>query len=184
MPNDLFEFRKELTRQGIFFSFSGPFSQDLLVEIGAILRRKMELKDANNLTIIRVFSMVVELAQNIIHYSAERFSGNGISKSKEDLSLGIITVGYESDHYFVACGNMIYKDARKKLQDRLTNLQEMNKEELRKHYKKRRKAKPEEGSKGAGLGFIEMAKKASEPIDFSISEIDEDHSFFSIRIII
>lgn len=184
MPDDLFEFKRELTKRGIFFSFSGPFSQDLLVEIGAILRRKMELKDASNLTIIRVFSMVVELAQNIIHYSAERFPGNASSEAKEDLSLGIITVGYESDHYFVACGNIIYRDASQKLRNRLTNLKKMSRQELKAHYKQRRKTKPEDGSRGAGLGFIEMAKKASKPIDFSIRDIDEKYSFFSIKIII
>ena len=38
--------------------------------------------------------------------------------------------------------------------------------------------------RGAGLGFIEMAKKSSEPIEYVFQNIDNTHSFFTIRITI
>ena len=43
-----------------------------VTEIGAILEQKMSLEKANRTTIVRVFSLVVEKMQNIIHYSDER----------------------------------------------------------------------------------------------------------------
>jgi len=38
------------------------------VEIGTAFRNKMKLEKANSATILKVFSIFVEQAQNIIHY--------------------------------------------------------------------------------------------------------------------
>ncbi len=185
MLKDLYEFKKDLSRQGIFFCFSGPISQNLVTEIGSILEQKMSLEKASKSTILRVFSMVVEKAQNIIHYSAEKFLEDSMyDENDEELSLGIIAVGYENNHYFVLCGNMIDNDNVLKLRKKLTGLQEMNKEELKKYYREKRKQGPDEGSKGAGLGFIEMAKRANKPIEFDFKKVDEKLSFFSMKTVI
>jgi hypothetical protein len=186
MLQNLYDFKNELNGRGIFFCFSGPVSQDLLVEIGATLKLKMELEEAHNSIALRVFSMVVEQAQNIIHYSAEKCPKEILagSEKQEELSIGIIAVGYEGEHYFVLCGNRIYNEQVERLNERLSRLEKMDKEELKKFYKEQRKKGPDDKSKGAGLGFIDMAKKASQPIEFAFRKIDEKFSFFSTKTVI
>lgn len=181
MVDSLYDFKNDLGNRGIFLSFSGPISQDLMVEMGATLKQKMRLEEAGKSSVLRVFSMVVENAQNIIHYSAEKYST--ADKSKE-LSLGIITVGHEDGHYFVLCGNMIKNENVDNLRRKLSRLKGMTKEELKDEFRKQRKKKPDENSKGGGLGFIEMARKASRPIEFDFRKIDRELSFFSVKIVI
>jgi len=60
----------------------------------------------------------------------------------------------------------------------------MDKDELKIYYKERRRADREGDSKGAGIGFIEMARKSSQPLEFSFQKIDDKHSFFTIKITI
>ena len=43
------------------------------------------------------------------------------------------------------------------------------------------RAEPEEGSKGAGLGFMEIARRASKPIEFDFTEIDANYVFFALK---
>lgn len=176
---DLFAFKSDLTKRGIFFCFSGPISQDLIVELGDMLKQRMKLVESSKSTIIKVFSMVVEQSQNIIHYSAETLldSPNGDS----ELSFGIIAVGYDSDHYFVLCGNNIENHRIDGISERINRLNAMSKEQLKKYYREQRKKSPEDTSKGAGLGFIEMAKTASKPLEFEFKKIDDKVSFFSMR---
>jgi hypothetical protein len=171
MVNYLYGLKKNFSKRGIFFSFSGPLSQEVMVEIGSTLKQKMKLEEASKKTVIRVFSMVVENAQNIIYYSAEERHG-------------IITVGTEDEHYFVLSGNMVKNEKVERLSKKLTKLKTMNKDELKTYYKEKRKNGPDEESKGGGLGFIEMARKASRPIEYSFKKIDEKYSFFSVKIII
>ena len=104
MLANLYDFKKELNRQGIFFCFCGSFSQDLLVEIGNTLKQKMRLEEANYTTTLNVFSIFVEQVQNIIHHSVEKTCP---SKSEEVTRNGIIIVGYEEKNYYILCGNFI-----------------------------------------------------------------------------
>ncbi len=184
---DLYQFRQELMTRGVFFCFSGPISQNLVAEMGTTLEQKMHLEEAGKSTILRVFSIVVENAQNILHYSAEEFPADkGGKKAERMLRLGILAVGFEEANYFVHCGNMVENEKVTVLTERLNRLNAMSKDELKQHYRKQRKQSSESGedSKGAGLGFIEMAKKASRPIEFDFKPIDDRYSFFSMKIII
>jgi hypothetical protein len=141
----------------------------------------MKLEEASTTTALRVFSMVVENAQNIIRYSAEKYPKD---VEGEELSFGIIAVGQEKGNYFVICGNIVRNESIDRINNKLSNLQNMNKEELKAHYKNQLKKGPDKDSKGAGLGFIEMARKASKPIEFGFQKIDDEFSFFSLKIVI
>jgi hypothetical protein len=39
-------------------------------------------------------------------------------------------------------------------------------------------------SMGAGVGLIEMARKASRPLEYSVEKIDDKFSFFELRVIV
>jgi hypothetical protein len=79
---------------------------------------------------------------------------------------------------------MIENDKVERLREKLMKLQKMNKKDLKRYYREQRRKEPHEDSKGAGLGFIEMAKKASRPIEFEFKQIDENMSFFSLKTVI
>ncbi len=175
MLSDLYEFKKDLSKRGVFFCLSGPISQNLVAEIGSTLEQKMSLEDTSKSTVLRVFSTVVENAQNIMRYSDEK---------EETLSLGIIAVGYEGNHYFVLCGNMVENDKVEGLRKKLVKLQKMDKNQLKEYYREQRRKPPPEESKGAGLGFIDMAKKASRTIEFDFKKINDKFSFFSMKTVI
>jgi len=181
MLANLHELKTALDQQGIFFCFSGPMSQELMVGIGDTLRNKMKLDDANSSTIVKVFAMFVEQSQNIIHYSAEKTPPD---EEKAELSTGIIGVGYDTGHYYVLCGNLINKEAVAPLCEQLTKLQSMSKDELKRYYKEQRKKGSPADSKGAGLGFIELARKSVKPIEFDVKNIDDKLSFFSLKTVI
>jgi hypothetical protein len=179
MLASLHKFKTALMQQGTFFYFDGPMSQELMVGIGDTLRNKMQLEEINTSTITKVFAMFVEQTQNIIHYSAEKIPSN---QEQAKFSNGIIEVGYTNQQYYVICGNLIDNEAVTPVCEQLTKLQNMSKDELKSYYKEqRRKNKYSDNSKGAGLGFIELARKSVIPIEFNVKRIDDKLSFFSLK---
>lgn len=54
-------------------------------------------------------------------------------------------------------------------------------QELKKLYRATLQQNPNEESKGAGLGIIDIARKSGKPIHYDIQTIDEKHSFFSLK---
>jgi hypothetical protein len=188
MKTDLYAMKKSLGEQGIFFCLSGPISQNILVEIGDTLKQKMAIDETDKSTVLKVFSMLVEQSQNIIHYSAEKiFTGKGYREepAKEiAMSLGIITVGFEDGHYFVLCGNTVENKDVEYIENKLDRLKTMNKEELKQFYREQRRMEADKSSKGGGIGFVEVARRASKPIEFDFKPIDGNYSFFSLKAVI
>ena len=109
MINEMQGFYEQLKTEGIIFSFSGPISQNLLEGIGATLRQKMSLEETSTNITQKVFSIFVELMQNIINYSVERGSG---SEADPELSSGILVIGKKNDQFYIKSGNYISRDQK------------------------------------------------------------------------
>lgn len=173
----------ELTNQGAIFCISGPLSQNMIVEIGNALKYKMRLKEAGETTILRVFAIVIEQAQNILRYSAERIKMDN-QVIEDNSGIGNMVIGYENEHYYVLCSNVVKNDDASILEEKLAKIRSMNKDELKNYYKEQRKKSFDSNPTSAGLGFIEIARKAYKPIEFSLDKKDEKTSIFSMKVII
>ncbi len=181
MLSHLHTFYAELKQDGVIFCFCGPMSQGVVEGIGQALKRKMELEEAGMSTIQRVFSIFVEQMQNVVNYSVEKTcpeSGNG-----DELRHGVVVVGRSDDKFYVICGNKVHASQSEQLLERNRHLQNMSKQELKAYYKRMRREDPDENSKGAGLGFIEMFRRASEPLECHVAPLDAETVFFSIKAI-
>jgi len=179
MTKSLYTFKENLAKKGVFLCFSGPISHDLMVEMGDVLKLKMQLQEENISTILKVFSLLIEQTQNIMFYSAETIPEPENANNK--LHLGIITVSYFNNSYFVQGGNKVKTSDVSRLEEKLSKLQKMSKEEIKEYYRAQRRLTSPKTSKGAGLGFIEVARKSSKPIEYHFKKIDDQFSFFSLK---
>jgi hypothetical protein len=177
--NDFFTYREEITRDGIFLTFNGVLVHSFMVKLAEMLKTKMSMFNVDKNQEMKIFATVIEQAQNIIFYSAERVPVPFMEN--EMMGVGTITVGKEDEHYFVICGNMIPNANVEKLRNKLETIQQMNQDELKQYYKDQRRLEPDSDSRGAGLGFIEMARKASRSIEFSFHRLDDNNSFFTLK---
>ena len=57
----------------------------------------------------------------------------------------------------------------------------MNRDELKAAYKEQLRNGPDSHSKGAGIGFIEIARRASKPIEFDFMDVDGEFAFFALK---
>ena len=175
----LYDFQKELQDQGVFFCFSGALSQNLLKDIIRHLHLRHELADAGKPTFNRIISIIIELLQNVIYYSAIPPKDCAMKDAKS-VGEGMLVIGCENGDFFVSCGNPVRQGSVPTLESKLRKLQEMDRDQIRQYYREQLRVLPDEDSRGAGLGFIEMAKKSSRPIEFDVRPVDEDLSYFSI----
>jgi hypothetical protein len=179
---ELFDLRASLQRQGIIFAYSGYMTETVLSGVGEALKQKLTIDDADTKTLRSVFAVFVEQMQNIIRYSAEMAERQGKTPSSPaEIRYGILTIGQENGDYVVHSGNLVARSDVERIRAKLSKIRDMTKEELRALHKEQLRAGPEEGSKGAGLGFMEIARRSSKPIEFDFSDIDGDYAFFSLK---
>ena len=182
MIENMYGLYRDLKTDGIIFCFSGPTSQSVVEGIGEALRHKMELEETSMTVSHRVFSIFVEQMQNVVNYSAEATQGS--AEEEGDLRNGMVVVGKKGERFYVISGNYIAREDAKRIAGILDRLRAMGREELKAYYKEQRRREPEAGSKGAGLGLIETARKASEPLTYELADVDDRHAFLSINAVI
>ncbi len=175
----LLELKSGLEVEGIKICYVGPVSQGILQEIGESVKSSIETGVDSSIG-EKVFSVFVEQVQNIMKYSSE------IEKVENDTEIrsGISIIGEMKGKVYCATGNKVTNEIVTNISEKLDKLKTMDKSELKTLYKEKMRKGPDPGSKGAGLGFIEMARRSSEPLEYHISKLDENHSFFALKIIL
>lgn len=184
MKFDLYDFYQDVKTKKILYFYCGPIAHSSIEAASYTLRKHLEFEEAGNSTTQAVFSIFIEQAQNILNYSAEKL-GNQDDDQENELRFGVVVIGNEGDNgYFICCGNRIHVNDVVQLKNRIETVRNLSKEELKTLYKEKRRQEPEPGSKGAGLGLIEIARKSSRPPEYNFTPINESFSFFSIRVVV
>ena len=177
LAGSMFAFRNVLHDQGVIFCYSGYVTEPVLSGIGEALKKKLHLEEADTKTMRNVFAIFVEQMQNIVRYSAER-EGPEPEDDKTEIRYGVLAIGMENGKFFVTCANKIHIKDVDRLNTRLGELRSMDKNSLKNLYKEKLRSPTEATSKGAGLGFIEIARRSTEIIDFDFMDLDDKYAFF------
>lgn len=179
---ELYRFRDSLTQQGVLFYYAGLVSETLLLGLGETLRQRLEAMPGGAAAGRSVFAVFVELTQNIIRYA----DADAPHKAPEGPAArpGVLVIGTDREHYFVAGGNVIDRAQEPHLRAVLDQIQDLNKEQLRALHKERLRAPPDPASQGAGLGLIEIARRATDRLEADFQPVDGEHSFFCLKAVI
>ena len=183
ISSDLLELRNMLARSSALLAFSGYMTEPVRLAVGETLKQKLAMDDVSTKTMRSVFAVFVEQMQNIIRYSAESAPENS-DNEEHALRYGILTIGRDGDNYVLMSGNLVLHEDTERVMQKLTEIQSMDHDQLKRHYKNKLKEGPDKHSKGAGIGFIEIARRASRPIEFDFKKIDDKYSFFALKAII
>lgn len=181
MDDRLTDIQAVLGRYRVLSCFSGRFSQGIIEEMGAAIRTHMEGRDSPKSAIYGVFSIFIEQTQNIKNYVA-RMAGN--EHEEEIACSSIVCIGECEGGYFVWSGNQILLADVPSLRARLEAVAKADGAELSRLYRQQMRSATEVGATGAGIGIIEMARKASAPLTYSFTELPGEMAFFEIRVLV
>ena len=180
MDFDRFNQMKALVMdQEFFLSYSGFVSEDILEAVGQTLRDRLQEMDSDPKQIRQVFSIFVELMQNVIRYGDDGPQSSNKAGGKP--SYGMLTVSKNNGELVVMSGNYIANEHAERICSRMDELKTKTQDELRQIYKDKLRQPTEETSKGASLGLIEIARRSSSPPDYVLTEGPDDMSFFIIK---
>ncbi|MFZ7102889.1 MAG: SiaB family protein kinase [Peptococcaceae bacterium] len=181
MNNSLLKLHDMLRSQGVLISFSGKFSQEIIEELGQAVRKYLETEEKPSTDIYNTFSIFVEQTQNIKKYCTQK-QGSGYYEKIADSC--IIVIGKTDNGIYISSGNLLENSDIAGLVGKLEKLIPLDKTELKKLYKAKLKEEISNWSQGAGLGLVDMARKASIPLKYSVTRLDDGFSFFTLKAIV
>jgi hypothetical protein len=165
-------------RDGIvFIGYGGFLSQALISAMTEALEKEAEHNDISMGVSSSIFTIFIELTQNMMNYS------KSINQDCRDIVPGgLIVVAKNSDEseYSIHSRNIISIDDKEKIEPKLSEMQTMSKDEIKKRYKELRKSGAGTHGKGGGIGFYEIAKRCDK-LEYDFKEINSDKYYFHIK---
>lgn len=161
------------SRLKIIVSHFGEFSQDLVNSITNSVEETMLSMGDKKGTVKKMFSILVEGLQNIrLH---------GVRDEMENQSSFVI-IAQDEKEYLVTFGNIIPNTAWGFIQSKIDQINSYTEEEVKSLYMEVLTNGLISSKGGAGLGFITMAMKSKNKLNYRKDEINDDLSCFSVEV--
>lgn len=170
--NYIYNNQKSVKESEINLIYEGIISHRITKTFASITEEKMEKDDESDPVQRKVFHVMVECLQNISKHA------NNSKSFNESQKRGIVMVAKSIGKYSIVTGNHIENQKIPELKAVLDNLNILTKEELNLLFKTKLKNNVLSDKGGAGLGFIDIARKTGEKLIFDFVPINETFSYF------
>ena len=169
----VYDFYVKMKKNNINLAYEGEITHQITKAFTSLTENNMIKEEDYNTVQKKVFHVMVECLQNISKHAENR---NNIVTSKD--GRGIFMISKDESEYNVTTGNVIDSDKVSILRDILENINKLDNAGLKKPYKQQMREGRLSERGGAGLGFIDIARKTGQKLIYSFLTINEDKAFF------
>lgn len=121
----------------------------------------------------KVFNVMVETMQNISRHA------DLVTSDPGELRRGVVIISHSDKAYSVVTGNLVRSHKVEALKARLDNINTMDRPQLMAAYKKQITEGEISEAGGAGLGFLDVAKKSGQKIEYRFLDLERELPGFS-----
>jgi len=174
---NIYTLYKTMEESDIILSFKGDITSDLLTSVFQIMENKLESYNEEPKLKKKVYHVLVECLQNLYHHIDEV-----PTQINEKNKSAIFMIGKSQEGYEIITGNYILNENVSNLKKRIDEVNSLNKDELKEYYKKILTNGEMSIKGGGGLGFIDIARKSGEKLEYEFLPISDKISFFILKI--
>ena len=159
--------------------FNGPTSRSLIEEVGDALRNYLLTDDAPPSAATDVFAVYIEMTQNIRHYVRRKHFSDAEA-------VATVVIARDRDgKYIVSAGNVVETADGLALLKQVEMLAGLDKPQLKAAYRQQlRMPREDDAATGAGLGLIDIARRATGPLAGSLVEQSGGLCLFTLTVTI
>lgn len=169
----IYDFYKSMKAHEISLVYEGEITHQITKAFTSMAESSMLKNEESNSVQKKVFHVMVECLQNISKHA------DGIDIEDDKLSSrGLFMVSRNSETYYVTTGNIVENDKIPELETMLTHINSLDKEGLKALHKTQMQEGRLSDKGGAGLGFIDIARKTGNKLDYHLLPIDATTHFF------
>jgi hypothetical protein len=172
----IYDLHRTMMSQKLILVYQGEFTQESTKSILSMAERNLDSSGEESSIKRKVFNVMVEALQNIVKHSDELIDGKTRSHT------AIFLIGKESNRYSIMSGNPVQKKNVEKLKKTLEHINNLDKDGLKELYKEIIKNTTISEKGGAGLGFVDMARKSGGKLEFQFPEMNNDYCFFCLKV--
>ena len=173
----VFNFHRDMVKHKITLVYEGEVTQEVTKAFTNLTQKSLEENEDSIPLQKRVYHVMVECLQNIGKHSDHWESGDPIIPGR-----GIFMVSRSNEGYAVTTGNIVANERVNEIRNRIDEVNGLDKDEIKELYKKKIVESRLSDKGGAGLGFIDIARKTGNQIEYHFEKVNEIASFFILRL--
>lgn len=174
---DIKDYYQRTLSDAVVMAYKGAASGDLLNGMMSVVQTRLEDLEPKSGLKKRVFSILVEMLQNIYHH----FGDLDAEQVHEDDSIVFLLWKNESG-YVIITGNYVFNSDMLVLKQRIDNTNALSPEELKAKYREVLDNQTFSDKGGAGLGIIDIARKSGGKLEYDFKYCNDKYSFFSLTV--
>lgn len=167
----VFDTYKKMKANDINLVYEGEITHEITKAFAILAEKKLENEQESTSVQRKVFHVMVECLQNISKHA-------DVNIDSPFAKRGIFMIYKTTADYAIITGNIIECQRINDLKSLLENINSKSKEELDSWYKVQIREGQLSEKQGAGLGFIDIARKTGHNLDYHFIDIDKKYSFF------
>lgn len=171
------DFHATMASNKLMLAYDGEVTQQLTKAFATLAEQSLEKEEEDNSVKRKVFHVMVECLQNVCKHTDHHETGDPLIPGS-----GIFLVGKDEDQYTITTGNTVSMEKMEGIKELLNQINNLDADGIKALYKKQLKEARLSEKGGAGLGFIDIAKKTGQKIGFNFMEVNEKSAFFLLKV--
>ncbi len=156
----------------VIVSHVGELDQDKVNTISTLVETQMEYLGVSKSAVRKIFNIVIETLQNICIHG---------EKDNNGYQMTYFIIGKNQNEFTIFSGNIVNNNVAEKLNKKLNVIKSFNDSDLKKQYMDVLSNGELSVKGGAGLGFLTIALKSNNNIDFDFEMLNKEYSLFSLQ---
>ncbi len=169
----VYSFHESMEQHKVLLVYEGEITHQITKAFTSLTENNMEVEEEAHSTQKKVFHVMVECLQNVGKH-AENYRKN---ESRKD-GKGAFLLSRTEEDYFITTGNKVNSEKVSEMVEVLEKINSLDRDGLKKLYKLQIREGRLSNKGGAGLGFIDIAKKTGNSLNYKFIPINSDFSFF------
>jgi len=159
----------------VYLIWSGHITPEVGKEVLSFTETRLAEDDIETNVRKRVFSILVEIIDNVAKYSPGR-------EPEEKFGMPIAIIRLENKTYSVVSGNLILNENVDRLREKIDTINSYDKAGLKELFRKSL-ADQTAGSDSTGnMGLIDMARKSGSKLEYKFEKVNDLYSYYMLTV--
>jgi hypothetical protein len=164
-----------MAENNIYLIWSGHLSPDVGNEVLSFTETRLEEDDIESNLRRRVFSVLVEILENVAKYSP------GV-EAEEQSGMPVAMIRLVEDEYALTTGNLILNTDVDQLKAKLDIINDNDKIGLKELFKKSISGQTISTDSTGNMGLIDMARKSGSKLVYQFEKISDLYSYYTLTV--
>lgn len=169
------ELERLMAENNIYLLWSGHITPDVGKEVISFTETKLTQDDIESTQRKKVFSILVEIIENVAKYSPGR-------EPEEKFGMPIAMLRFENKTYVITTGNLVRNEKVESLKKAIDQINSYDREGLKELYRKSLSEQGNDSDSTGNMGLIDMAKKSGSKLIYDFEKLNETFSYYVLTV--